>query len=133
VPPADLAFLSANGAAVQTAGAQLTALGAVPAADLAFLGKYGTGLKDPKVVGALTVLQKQGPIVQQAQKDAPGQWQRWWWICLAGQLLFLPFIWLMTGRWSPAKARADAAVHDEAVSRELAALTSDESGSEPAV
>jgi ACS family D-galactonate transporter-like MFS transporter len=133
VPPADLAFLSANGAAVQTAGAQLTALGAVPAADLAFLGKYGTGLKDPKVVAALTVLQKQGPIVQQAQKDAPGQWQRWWWICLAGQLLFLPFIWLMTGRWSPAKARADAAAHDEAVSRELAALTSDESGSEPAV
>jgi ACS family D-galactonate transporter-like MFS transporter len=131
VPPADLAFLAANGTAVRTAGAQLTALGAVPAADLAFLGKYGTGLKDPKVVAALTVLQKQGPVVQQAQKDAPGQWQRWWWICLAGQLLFLPFIWLMTGRWSPAKARAEAAEHDEAVSKELAALAG--TGTEPAI
>ena len=71
----------------------------------------------------MTYLQKEAPVVQKAAKDAPGQWQLWWWICFAGQILFLPFIWLMTGRWSPAKARADAQAHDEAVSRELASMT----------
>ncbi|HEY1486941.1 MAG TPA: MFS transporter [Micromonosporaceae bacterium] len=123
VPTADLAFLNANGAKVQDAGAKLQALGAVPAADLAFLSKYGTGLKDPKVVAALGTLQKEAPGVIKAAKDAPGQWQTWWWICFAGQILFFPFIWLMTGRWSPAKARADAQAHDEAVARELASMT----------
>ena len=56
----------------------MTALGAVPAADLAFLGKYGTGLKDPKVVGALTVLavlavQHYGTLVG-VSPGAPAAW-----------------------------------------------------------
>jgi hypothetical protein len=42
--------------------------------------------------------------------------------------VFLPFIWMMAGRWSPAAARADAEAHDEAISRELAALAADEAG-----
>jgi len=88
------------------------------------VGQYGPQLQDPKVVAALTNLQKNAPTVQKAAKDNAGQWQRWWWICFAGQILFLPFIWMLTGRWSPAKARADAKAHDEAVSRELATLTS---------
>ncbi|MHA6761409.1 MFS transporter [Streptacidiphilus sp. PAMC 29251] len=133
VPAADLAFLTTNGKQVQDAVTKLTALGAVPAADLAFVGKYGPGLQDPKVAAALTTLGKQAPIVAQAAKDAPGQWQTWWWICLAGQIVFLPFIWLMTGRWSPAKARADAQEHDQALSKELAALSHDGSGPAPAI
>lgn len=76
------------------------------------------------MTAALTSLSKEAPIVQKAAKQAPKQWQNWWWICLAGQILFLPFIWLMTGRWSPAKAKADAQAHDEAVNRELARLRS---------
>ncbi|HEY2793392.1 MAG TPA: MFS transporter [Micromonosporaceae bacterium] len=122
VPTADLALLNANGAKVQDAATKLSALSSVPAADLAFLSKYGTGLKDPKVVAALGTLQKEAPSVQKAQKDAPGQWQMWWWICFAGQILFMPFIWMMTGRWRPSAARADAAAHDEAVAREMAAM-----------
>lgn len=122
VPTADLVFLSTNAPPVQAAAANLTALGAVPPDDLAFLSTYGPGLQDTKVVAALTYLQKEAPGVQQAAKDAPGQWQRWWWICFAGAVLFIPFTWLLTGRWSPAKARADAQAHNEAVSRELAAL-----------
>jgi MFS family permease len=122
VPVADLVFLSTNAKPVQDAVGQLTALSAVPQADLAFLAKYGPGLQDPKVVASLTYLQKEAPGVQQAAKDAPKQWQRWWWICFAGQIVFLPFIWLLSGRWSPGKARADAKAHAEAVSRELAAL-----------
>ena len=60
--------------------------------------------------------------VQEAQADNPGQWQTWWWVCIAGQALFLPFVFVMTGRWSPRKAREDELAHEEKVQRELAAL-----------
>ncbi len=125
VPQADLIYLATNAPAVQQAATDLTALGKVPPADLAFVGQYGPPLQDPKVVAQLTYLQQNAPIVQQAAKDSPVQWQRWWWICLAGQIVFLPFIWLLTGRWSPRKAREDAKAHEEAVNREMAALANE--------
>ena len=124
VPQADLVLLATDAKPVQTAAAQLTALGQVPAADLALVGQYGPGLQDQKVVAELKYLQANAPAVIQAQKQSPIQWQHWWWVCLGGQLVFLPFIWLMTGRWSPRRAKQDAREHDEKVSRELAALTS---------
>jgi len=127
VPPTDLLFLQTNGPAVQTAATQLQALGAVPSSALQLLAQYGPGLQDPKVVAQLKYLQANAPGVQKAVKDSPKQWQRWWWICLGGQIVFFPFIWALTGRWSPRKAREDAKAHDEAVNRELAALT----GAEP--
>ena len=37
--------------------------------------------------------------------ESPRQWQRWWWICFAGQLLLIPFIFALSGRWNPRKAR----------------------------
>jgi MFS family permease len=83
--------------------ARLTAVAAVPKADLLFL-------------------QQHGPAVQQAAKDAPGQWKTWWWVCVGGEILFLPFILIMVGRWSPRKAREDAEAHEQAVERELARL-----------
>lgn len=70
----------------------------------------------------LAVLQQYGTKVQRAAHDGPGQWRTWWWICVAGQVLFLPFVFLMSGRWSPRRAREDAAAHEAAVARELAAL-----------
>jgi hypothetical protein len=60
--------------------------------------------------------------VEQAAKQSPSQWQHWWWVCFGGQIVFLPFIWLMTGRWSPRRARQDAREHAENVDRQLAAL-----------
>jgi hypothetical protein len=60
--------------------------------------------------------------VQKAAADNPHQWQTWWWVCVAGQVLFLPFIFVMAGRWSPRKAREDERRHEEMVQRELAAL-----------
>ena len=122
VPTADLALLDADGKAVQTAAAQLKALAAVPAADLALVSQYGIGLQDAKVLAALQYLQQEAPIVTQAQRDDPRQWQTWWWICFAGGLVFLPFTWLLKGRWSPAKAKQDAAEHHDAVRRELRTL-----------
>jgi MFS family permease len=78
---------------------------AIPADDLAYLGEHGAE-------------------VAQAQKDNAEQWQRWWWVCIAGQLLFLPFVFVMAGRWSPAKAKQDEQEHERRVQEELAALGS---------
>ena len=124
VPQADLALLATDAKPVQTAAAQLTALGQVPAADLALVGQYGPGLQDPKVVAELKYLQANAPAVQAAQKQSPIQWQHWWWVCFAGQIVFLPSIWLLTGRWSPRRAKQDAREHAESVDRQLAALAS---------
>jgi hypothetical protein len=85
------------------ATARLIAVSKVPKADLLFL-------------------QQHGPAVQKAAADAPGQWKTWWWVCVGGEILFLPFILIMAGRWSPRKAREDAAEHEKAVQAELAAL-----------
>ncbi|MFE2070558.1 nitrate/nitrite transporter [Streptomyces sp. NPDC059467] len=88
------------------------------------------GTKDLAVVHKaapqLEVLQKYGADVQKATKNGPGQWRTWWWICVAGQALFLPFVFVMAGRWNPKKARMDAEAHQAAVNRELAALTATE-------
>jgi hypothetical protein len=34
-------------------------------------------------------------------------WTAWWWLCLIGMLLFLPTIFLMGGRWNPARAQQE--------------------------
>jgi MFS family permease len=82
---------------------RLTAVGAVPKADLAFLNQHGAA-------------------VQSAAAAAPGQWKDWWWVCVGGMFAFLPFILVMAGRWSPRKAREDAAEHERLMQAELAAL-----------
>ena len=78
---------------------RLKALGAVPKADLAYLTRWGAP-------------------VEKASAVAPGQWRTWWWVCFAGQIVFLPSIWLLTGRWSPRRARDDARIHLLATVRE---------------
>jgi MFS family permease len=90
----------------EAAAARLAAVAKVPKEDIAFLGANAAK-------------------VQQAQKDNPGQWQTWWWICFAGQVMLLPAALLLTGRWSPRKARQDEAEHAALVERELAALERD--------
>jgi MFS family permease len=85
------------------ATARLTALASVPKADQAYLEAHGTQ-------------------VATAEAAAPGQWKNWWWVCVGGEVVFLPFILLMTGRWSPRKAREDAEEHARLVQQELAAL-----------
>ena len=72
----------------------------------------------------LQYLQTYGPTVQQAQKEAPEQWQTWWWVCVGCQIAFIPFVFVMAGRWSPRRAREDAEMHDQLVAREMAKLMS---------
>jgi hypothetical protein len=50
-------------------------------------------------------------------------WQHWWWVCLGGQVLFLPFIFMMVGRWRPRNAKRDAEEHDRTIEEELAKLS----------
>ncbi len=94
---ADLALIVPNADALKAANAE------VPPADLAYL-------------------QANGAKVLKAQKDTPTQWQHWWWVCFIAQIVFLPFIFLLTGRWSPKKARRDEEEHEALVERELAEL-----------
>jgi hypothetical protein len=55
----------------------------------------------------LRVLLEQAVDVIPAQKQAPHQWQHWWWVCLGGQVVFLLLAFTMRGRWSPKAARRD--------------------------
>ncbi|MFI8233949.1 MFS transporter [Streptomyces sp. NPDC085900] len=137
-----------HGAEVKAASAQaapaLTIINAHPQL-FAELNKYtpttvppALGARAVKEVGAanlavvqkaapqLKLLREYGPQVQKASKDGPGEWRNWWWICVGGQVLFLPFVFVMAGRWSPKKAREDAEAHQIAVDRELAALSAAE-------
>jgi MFS family permease len=82
---------------------RLVALAALPKTDQVFLAEHGTAVANATVA-------------------APGQWKDWWWVCVGGMVVFLPFILVMTGRWSPRKAREDAAEHDRLIQEELAAL-----------
>jgi MFS family permease len=35
-------------------------------------------------------------------------WGTWWWVCIAGQIVFIPTIFATSGYWNPARARAAA-------------------------
>ncbi len=142
IGPATLAKLQANDLSVapaaiqQIAGtlkvntadatARLTALASPPTrTDLNLITPYGNALTSANQnipAADLKYLSVNGAKVQQAQKDNPGQWQTWWWVCFAAQLVFLPFIFVMAGRWSPRKAREDELEHERLVEREMAEL-----------
>ncbi|WP_327654152.1 MFS transporter [Streptomyces sp. NBC_00483] len=79
-----------------------------------------------KAAPQLKVLSEHGAEVEQATADTPGQWQAWWWVCLGGQALFLPFVFVMSGRWRPRDARRDLSDHEEAVARQLSEMHSEE-------
>jgi hypothetical protein len=85
------------------AAARLTALAAVPRSDLAYLNDHAAA-------------------VTSAASSAPGQWKDWWWVCVGGEIVFIPFVLVMAGRWSPKKARQDADEHERLVQQELATL-----------
>jgi MFS family permease len=53
---------------------------------------------------------------------SPDQWQRWFWVCVGGMVLFIPTIFLIEGPWSPARARRDEQRHNADVAAELREL-----------
>jgi MFS family permease len=86
----------------------------------------------PVVVSSLTpLLTRQVPGATAAAGDAavgaaaavvPGQLRDWLWLCVAGEVIFLPSIFLLTGFWSPRKAREDAEAIECLVQLEADAL-----------
>ncbi len=126
-PAAIMTGLAVWGAWVRVVVAlSLTALVfAIPAAGvLAEFGPHVThtsaAVKAGSAVSAadLQYLAQHGEDVRRAARNAPGQWQQLWWVCLAAQLVFLPSVWLLVGRWRPSSARADAQRHRALVEEE---------------
>jgi hypothetical protein len=63
--------------------------------------------QNPKAAPLLAYLGANAPAVQAAQKAAPHQWQHWLWVSTGGQIVFIPFIFLMAGYWRPREAQED--------------------------
>jgi MFS family permease len=62
--------------------------------------------------------------VAAASASTASQWQHWWWVCVVAEVVFIPLVLLMAGRWSPRAAKRDAREHDLKVQAELAQLES---------
>jgi MFS family permease len=48
-------------------------------------------------------------------------WGTWWWVCVAGQVVFLPTIVSASGHWSPTRSRAAARAREQAEKVEVQA------------
>jgi MFS family permease len=122
VEPATLKALSANphdAAAGAAAAAQLTTtLHITPTEALDRLLALSKAAGEP----GFKYLQAHGTDVTEAAKNAPSQWKTWWWVCVVGQIVFLPLIFLMAGRWSPSRARRDAEEHQMKLEEEMRKL-----------
>ena len=73
-------------------------------------------------LGYLAAHQNQLTNLLNGVSKSPTQWQKWFWICLGGMVLFIPTIWLNRGRWNPMKAREDEEQHKADVEAELKEL-----------
>jgi MFS family permease len=94
---------------------------------LAELAKYEVQLKKYVLpnTAQLSYISAHEAALQDLQKgaaQAPHQWQHWFFVDLAGMVVFIPLIWLSKGRWRPSSARRDAEEHQAAVTEELARL-----------
>jgi hypothetical protein len=70
----------------------------------------------------LSAHQAQLTALQNGVAASPRQWQHWFWVCVGGMVLFIPSIFLIKGRWSPARAKRDQEDHDQRVATELQEL-----------
>ncbi len=68
-------------------------------------------------------LSEHGAAVLAAKTEAPKQWRTWWWVCAAGQVVFLPTVVLLKGRWRRSDALRDIEAHDRVIDAELARLS----------
>lgn len=114
VPTSDLLLLKSSGTKVVNATAALMKASTLSASDKAFLAKY-PALAEPKVQKILTDVQK-------ASTDSPKQWRTYFWIAVGGEVVFIPMIFLLTGYWSPGRARREESEHEAMVQAELAKL-----------
>jgi MFS family permease len=76
------------------------------------------GIHSPDLASLLVAEQKLVP----AQKSSPGEWKRWWTVCLIGMAIFGVLVFFMRGRWSPRAARRDLDERDRLVTEELSKM-----------
>jgi hypothetical protein len=103
-------------------------------AKLQALAKYKTQLTalskmPPQVLPFLIAHQA---ALTTAQKQAPGQWREWYWVCFGGVIFFILCVPLLRGRWSPRAAKQDEDEHEAMVQAEMAKLGLSEAEAEPA-
>lgn len=70
----------------------------------------------------LAAHQSELEVAVAAQAQSPKEWQRWFWVDVAGMIVFIPFIFLADGPWSPTEARRRRAEQEAKVAAELQAL-----------
>ncbi|MBV8219579.1 MAG: MFS transporter, partial [Solirubrobacterales bacterium] len=80
----------------------------------------------PKLHAELTTLATVGPGLQRAASREPKQWQKYFLIAIAGEIIFVPLIFLMAGFWDPRKAKRAEEEHEARIAAELAALVTQE-------
>ncbi len=81
--------------------------------------------KDPHIKSEVAFFAAHASELRQVEAAAaatPTQWQHWYWVCVGGELAFIPLVFVMAGRWSPRRAKQHALEHDQLVAQELAAL-----------
>jgi hypothetical protein len=64
------------------------------------------------------LVEKLGEI-KAAAGAAPGQWQTWFWICVVAEIVFIPLMLPLVGKWRPSAAKAEVEAHDREVERLL--------------
>jgi MFS family permease len=133
-----LTLLAKDPAAAAAAGAPGAPASAVDHAVSVFgftgaleLNKFKTQLQtyvQPNIAQLTYIEAHQSALtdLQQASAKAPRQWQHWFYVDLAGMVVFIPLIWLTKGRWNPASARRDAQEHETRVREELSRLIGEE-------
>ena len=76
----------------------------------------------PALGSALKTLSADGPAVQKAAADSPGQWRTFFFVGVGGEVVFIPLILLMAGFWDPRKAKQAELEHDAWLEQELRRL-----------
>jgi ACS family D-galactonate transporter-like MFS transporter len=76
----------------------------------------------PALSRALATLSADGPAVASAAARSPKQWRSYFFVGVAGEVVFIPLIFLMAGFWNPRKARRAEQEHEAMVAAEMEKL-----------
>jgi ACS family D-galactonate transporter-like MFS transporter len=117
IGPQAFAQLSRRGVGSDLAYVSTTAPKALGAANFAALSN-----PTPALQKALTTLALVGPRVKAAAADSGKQWRTYFFVGVAGEVVFIPLILLMAGFWDPRRAKRAEADHEAMVAAEMEKL-----------
>lgn len=118
IGPKAFSQLARPGAAADLAYVSTTAPKALGPANFAALSA-----PTPALGKALTTLATEGPAVKKAAADSPSQWRTYFFVGVAGEVVFIPLIFLMAGFWDPRKAKRAEEEHEATVAAEMEKLS----------